>query len=73
MGSRPAGLMKLDMASCPIGWGAGLPGSRADTAPSALMLTAVVPGGMVMPLATGRPLEVVRRPCASSWKEPSRV
>ena len=29
--------------------------------------------GTVMPLATGRPLELTRRPCESTWNEPSRV
>ena len=54
-------------------WGAGLPGKVAETMPSALMLTLMALGGTVMPLATGRPLEVTMRPWASSWKEPSRV
>ena len=40
---------------------------------AALMVTLVAFGGTVMPLAIGSPLEVTRRPCESSWNEPSRV
>ncbi|MNY75483.1 hypothetical protein D3C86_2147690 [compost metagenome] len=73
MGSRPALLMKLDMAMLPSGWGCVLPGTMADTAPSVLILMLVALGGTVMPLATGRPLELTSRPCESTWNEPSRV
>ena len=65
--------MKLDIARLPNCCGWVLPETMAETTPSALMLTLVAPCGTVMPLATGRPLEVTSRPCESTWNEPSRV
>ena len=73
MGSSPAGLPNPDMASVPSGCGSVLPGTVAETTPSSPTLMLVALAGTVMPLATGRPLEVTRRPCASTLNEPSRV
>ena len=73
MGSSPPAFTNPDMARLPRGCGCVLPGTVALTAPSLLMLMLVALGGMVMPLATGRPPEVTRRPWASTLKEPSRV
>ena len=65
--------MKLASSMLPTCCGVALPGIFTVTTPSLPTVTLCASAGMVMSPARARPLEVTRRPCASTCRLPSRV